>query len=133
LINPGAHALEVVVLASPRDLYDKIQYQHSTDIPPLWFDIPAIANLAQDKLTAIVTPGPTLEATASARVFIVALKSSDVDDAVKTFLLRRLGEGKIVMAASDVASAFESPQEYWREDWKDIPTIGGSVYVVGSR
>lgn len=133
LINPGAHALEVVVLASPRDLYDKIQSHHSSDIPPVWFDIPAIANLAQDKLTAIVTPGPTLEATANARVFIVALKSPDVDATVKTFLLKRLGEGKIVMAASNVASAFDSPQEYWREDWKGIPTIGGSVYIVGSR
>jgi hypothetical protein len=118
---PAATNLQAAILVSPHELYAKIADMHSAEQPPAWFDAATLAQTLQNRTTAVVTPGASLDA---ARAY--------VDDATLAFLRARVGEGKIVLAWDEVARELDVPRQSWSAGWKQIPEAGGILYSVSA-
>lgn len=130
LESPKTQALQTVVVVSPRELYDKVESRHSSDLPPEWFDIEDIATMNRDRLAAVLSPGPALDASTDSEVFQVIVNSRDVDVYLKTFLSERFKEGKVIMARKAVASQLGAPLRLWEGKRDEVPSVGGSIYVL---
>lgn len=128
--QPSQTEPDIAIWLDPREMWDALAESRSADAPPLWFDTTRYARAFADHNAVIVTSRASLDNTLNATYVLLPGKRMEFSASDLKELKDRLAIGTIVMASESIARELDVPTTAWEGDLKDLPNVGGVIYVL---